>query len=360
MQQPDKGYWFAAIGGQMLVGAAVGMVIFIAFLGFWIAPYLVGQVRPTESVQVGPRGTGLQQIEFADENADQVAENIMPVSEDPIPPAPDSALARDVYENVQVLGDLTEDNFNRLMIAITEWVSPEQGCAYCHGEEGNFASDDYYPKVVARRMIQMTQSINADWSEHVAPSGVTCYTCHRGRNVPQYIWFSPVPHPAMGPSAMYQNRATSITGSASLPADAIESYLMNAEVIAVTGGAPRESNVGTASIQHTEKTFSLMIHMSNALGVGCTYCHNSRAFAEWDQSAPTRLKAQLAIGMLQSVNAEYLAPLAPTYPPHRLGPDGDAAKAACTTCHQGAAKPLLGQSMIGSWPELVSSPPVYQ
>ena len=37
----------------------------------------------------------------------------------PIPPAPGDTLARDVYENVQVLGDLTQDNFDRLMLAMT-------------------------------------------------------------------------------------------------------------------------------------------------------------------------------------------------------------------------------------------------
>ena len=88
--------------------------------------------------------------------------------------------ASDVYKNVQVLGDLSVGEFTRHMAAITAWVAPQEGCNYCHNPE-NLADDSKYTKVVARRMIQMTQHINADWKPHVAATGVTCYTCHRGK-----------------------------------------------------------------------------------------------------------------------------------------------------------------------------------
>ena len=39
-------------------------------------------------------------------------------------------------------------------------------------------------------MLQMVQHINADWKTHVAETGVTCYTCHRGQPVPANIWFN--------------------------------------------------------------------------------------------------------------------------------------------------------------------------
>ena len=35
-------------------------------------------------------------------------------------PNGDEELAKDIYKNVQVLGDLTEDNFNRVMNAMTQ------------------------------------------------------------------------------------------------------------------------------------------------------------------------------------------------------------------------------------------------
>ncbi len=72
-----------------------------------------------------------------------------------------------VYKNVQVLGDLSVGQFTRLMVSITNWVAPTQGCAYCHNT-ANMAEDSVYTKVVARRMIQMVQHINADYQPHVA------------------------------------------------------------------------------------------------------------------------------------------------------------------------------------------------
>ena len=93
-----------------------------------------------------------------------------------------------------MLNDLSADQFNRVMLSITEWVAPQQGCAYCHNVE-NLADDSLYTKIVARRMLQMTRHINTDWKAHVATTGVTCYTCHRGNPVPANIWYHPgAPH----------------------------------------------------------------------------------------------------------------------------------------------------------------------
>jgi len=55
-------------------------------------------------------------------------------------------------------------------------------CANCH-VQGNYASDDNPKKEIARRMIRMTQTINAQF-----PDGkmlVSCYTCHRGEAQPK-------------------------------------------------------------------------------------------------------------------------------------------------------------------------------
>jgi photosynthetic reaction center cytochrome c subunit len=77
----------------------------------------------------------------------------------------------------------------RLMLAITQWVAPpDQSCNYCHTSD--MASDARYTKVVARRMLEMVRHVNADWKTHVADTGVTCYTCHRGNAVPQNVWFT--------------------------------------------------------------------------------------------------------------------------------------------------------------------------
>ena len=122
-----------------------------------------------------------------------------------IPVDNDGVLVKDDkenYKNVQVLGDLDTAQFNRLMNAITTWVAPQEGdnagCAYCHNVE-NMASDEIYTKVVARRMIQMTRAINTQYKPHVAETGVTCYTCHRGQPVPANVWsINPGPKQAGG------------------------------------------------------------------------------------------------------------------------------------------------------------------
>jgi photosynthetic reaction center cytochrome c subunit len=349
--------------GLLLRGGLIGLVAFAAAVAFMVVPTQIGRIWPTQFEQTGFRGTGMEVIQFRSDVVGLAEANVLPETiEAPVQPQPGEALAGDIYENVQVLGHLTDANFNRLMLAITEWVSPEQGCAYCHGEDGDFVSDDYYPKVVARNMIQMTWAINQDWDVHVAQTGVTCYTCHRGNNVPQNVWFSPEPlNNWAGPSARYQNQPAVMNYSTALPVDAMQVYLLESDQpVGVHGTTPRNPGVPGASIYHTYQTFSLMQHFSNALGVNCTYCHNTRALAEIDQATPQWATAQVGRAMVQDINNLHILPTQPLLPETRLGPLGDVSKVNCTTCHQGAAKPLLGQSMLGDWPELVSPEPVYQ
>jgi photosynthetic reaction center cytochrome c subunit len=78
------------------------------------------------------------------------------------------------------------------MTAMSSWIAPEQSCEYCHNL-ANFAEDSKYTKVVARRMIQMTQHVNTNYRAHVGQTGVTCYTCHRGNAVPAVTWSQAVP-----------------------------------------------------------------------------------------------------------------------------------------------------------------------
>ena len=124
---------------------------------------------PAESTQTGYRGTGMVQIADAERVAALMAANQVPAPPYDLEPI-DGPLASEAYENVQVLGHLPESQFLRLMTAITEWVSPEEGCGYCHNLE-NLASDEVYTKVVSRRMLQMTWQINDTWSSHVADTG---------------------------------------------------------------------------------------------------------------------------------------------------------------------------------------------
>jgi photosynthetic reaction center L subunit len=135
----------------------------------------------------------------------------------------------------KVLGGLSVGEFTRLMASITTWVAPKQGCAYCHDTK-DMASDALYTKVVARRMIQMVQHVNGDWKDHVAATGVTCHTCHRGQPVPSNIWYdNPGPAHAGGfaEASTGKNIATGITGDTSLPYDPYTPFLEKKDDILV-------------------------------------------------------------------------------------------------------------------------------
>jgi photosynthetic reaction center cytochrome c subunit len=311
------------------------------------------QYPPVKSIQRGYRGVAQELNYHPATVAAQRAANVVPAPEAKQDPAGQPASG--VYQNVKVLGAVDANEFLRDMSAITNWVAPVQGCTYCHSEE-NLAYDTVYTKIVARRMLQMTQHINADWKNHVGTTGVTCYTCHRGNPVPKNIWFhNPVPVPALvgGEAEVNQgkNLPSIAAGDSSLPYDPFTAYLENAADIRVQAG---QALPGTdlSSIKQTDWTYALMIHMSNSLGVNCTYCHNSRSFSDWNQSSPQRVTAWYGIRMARDLNDNYLDPLSKVFPRARLGVTGDSAKVNCNTCHQGIYKPLFGASMVADYPEL--------
>jgi photosynthetic reaction center cytochrome c subunit len=310
---------------------------------------------PIETVQTGFRGTGMEQIYNPRTLDKQATLNKAPTAAEAA--SADGPKASQVYQNVKVLGDLSVGQFNRQMAAITQWVAPDQGCAYCHNVQ-NFAEDSKYTKVVARKMIQMTQKVNQDWKTHVADTGVTCYTCHRGNNIPTQVWTEPkdrkYANSLLGDLAG-QNIATKEAGLTSLPFDPFSPYLKDAAPIRVNGNeamAGVSANANRASLKQTEHTYSLMVHMSESLGVNCTYCHNTRNFQSWEESRPQRVTAWHGIRMARELNNDYLTPLTDTFPANRLGPKGDVAKVNCSTCHQGAFKPLYGAQMAKDYPEL--------
>ena len=310
---------------------------------------------PMESVQTGYRGTGMVQV-YNPRTLEANAElHEAPVS---LPQAgSEGPKASQVYQNVKVLGDLSVGQFTRLMASMATWVAPEQGCAYCHNL-ANFADDSKYTKVVARRMVEMTQRINADWKNHVGATGVTCYSCHRGQPVPSNIWFKTNPQPYgsnfMGDKAG-QNEPSPVVNLSSLPNDPFTPFLLGSEEIRV-GGKTALPSGNRQSIKQAEWTYGLMTHMSTALGVNCTHCHNTRSFQTWEGGPPQRVTAWHGIRMARDLNNDYMTPLTDVFPAHRKGELGDVAKVNCGTCHQGAYKPLYGAAMAKDFPELLATP----
>lgn len=313
------------------------------------------EAPPMETEQTGYRGVGMWTTTHPDDTQPLAALNTIPAAL-PAPPAVEGApTAGSIYKNVQVLGDLSIAEFTRTMAAITQWVSPEQGCAYCH-QGAEFASDDLYTKVVSRRMMQMTQDINSNWDSHVGETGVTCYTCHRGKNVPEYIWHvqdGPKTAAGMSANSYQQNHVGEKVGYTSMLSDPLSRFLVGEPDrirVAAQTALPLKAGSDNQSMQDLENTWSLMMHMSESLGVNCTTCHNTRNFSSWEQSPPERMTAWHALQMVPAINNDYMVPLAPVYPQHRLGALNDAPKAACSTCHQGLKKPLYGVSMLNDYP----------
>jgi photosynthetic reaction center cytochrome c subunit len=337
--------------GFALVGITAAVMVTILVLSRFNTP-------PVETVQRGFRGTAMVENYNPAEIRQYLAENKVPASLPQLPAVGPKAGA--VYKNVQVLGTLSVGQFTRLMVSITNWVAPKQGCAYCHNT-ANMADDGIYTKVVARRMIQMVQHINADYKPHVATTGVTCYTCHRGNPVPSQVWFNDpgVAHAGgMAETDMGKNIAAGSVGDSSLPYDPFTPFLEKDANIRVQSTAALPGT-DRSSIKQTDWTYALMMHFSQSLGVNCTYCHNTRSFGDWSQSTPQRVTAWYGIRMVRDVNVNYLDKLHDVFPRTRRGPLDDSAKVNCATCHQGVFKPLYGVSMVKTFPELQGPLPVY-
>ena len=311
------------------------------------------ELAPKESYQNGYRGTGMNTVMV---KASAVAEDVPAPPYDP--PGTEGPRAGSIYQNVQVLSDVSDEQFNYTMAAITNWVSPAEGCNYCHNP-ANLASDEKYTKIVARKMLQMTRSINQASTSHVGQTGVTCYTCHRGEPVPTETWVLP-PDPVrrgIAGNRSGQNAPVSNSAYSSLPNLAVVNYLLGGadpQAARVVSKGVHPSSANTVSTMATENTYAMMMHVSQALGVNCTYCHNANSFQSWSSSNPPRQTAWYGLDMVRKINFDYITPLASVFPANRKGELGDPYKVNCTTCHRGQNKPLGGVPMAKDYPALLT------
>jgi photosynthetic reaction center cytochrome c subunit len=216
------------------------------------------------------------------------------------------------------------------------------------------ASDVVYTKEIARHMLLMTQYINENWRSHVGAAGVNCGTCHRGAGAPQYTWTFQLPPGGLhgyAATATGENMPSPAADLSSLPSDPYTPFLLNADPIDVQGSTALP-NGNRMSIEQTNWTYSLMSHFAHSLGVGCNYCHNSRAFSIWDQGTPNRLTAWYGIQMVRDLNNNFMVPITNIFPAGRRGPMGDVPKINCETCHQGAYAPYYGAHVVDTYPAL--------
>jgi photosynthetic reaction center cytochrome c subunit len=86
--------------------------------------------------------------------------------------------AGEQFKNVQLLKEVPSGEFIAYMRAFNASLGVE--CGFCHAQDRS--SDEKHEKVVARKMIAMTQDINA--KNFNGKMEVKCFTCHRGAEHP--------------------------------------------------------------------------------------------------------------------------------------------------------------------------------
>uniref|UniRef100_Q020W4 Photosynthetic reaction center cytochrome c subunit n=1 Tax=Solibacter usitatus (strain Ellin6076) TaxID=234267 RepID=Q020W4_SOLUE len=83
------------------------------------------------------------------------------------------------HKNLKIL---TDDEVRPMMGAFRAALG--QQCTFCH-VQGDFAADTNPKKDIARKMIKMVNDDNAMFAD--GKVHVTCYTCHRGKNMPETV-----------------------------------------------------------------------------------------------------------------------------------------------------------------------------
>ena len=337
------------------LGAAfVAAAAFIVFVPNWTHP-------PINAAQFPP---GPSMLQF---DRGQMPEPVSQVAPAPLPPAATGGpMATAAYKNVQVLTDVSAAEFMRLQQAITQWVSPTQGCGFCHTGQ-DYASDAKPEKQVARLMMRMTRHINNDWGQHVQPSGVTCFSCHRGQPVPAETWFPRVPAPVRAIVAKEDNWNEAADNVRKFFPDAgWDLYYLGDNPISVLSTTALPSKTVATQVV-AARVYEMMMQMSDGMGVNCGYCHNSRAMSDWSQSTPHRWQGQYGLNLTRDLNRNYLLQLpgliqqtrervvntsVPVIPHWQSGALPGNGLVLCATCHEARPKPLNGAAMLSSYPGL--------
>ena len=103
----------------------------------------------------------------------------------------------DKFKNLQVLPkNITADSLDKIMDGFNASLGVD--CKYCHVKDKKadsliFDKDDKSEKEIARNMMRMTMGINKNYfqfKEQVTAAqvqAVTCYTCHKGTQIPEKV-----------------------------------------------------------------------------------------------------------------------------------------------------------------------------
>jgi hypothetical protein len=116
------------------------------------------------------------------------AKEVSKLSPEKAAPAPPATASRDdktaeqVYKNIQVFKGVPASQLDASMAFIAGSLGVK--CSHCH-VPGQFEKDEKPPKQTARKMILMVFDLNKGSFD--GRGAVTCFTCHKGRPVPQSV-----------------------------------------------------------------------------------------------------------------------------------------------------------------------------
>lgn len=217
--------------------------------------------------------------------------------------------------NVQVLTGMTSA---QIWTYMQQYVSGGLGvgCQYCH-DLNNFAADTYAEKISARNMLYLVADVNAQFIVNLPNwqgNYVQCATCHN--NVPNNMeafgpqFIKSVPDIPVTVELLDENgqrvvdpalKPEPIRGQVGLQ-DAVLWYVYNYQVWKPFDPADPESGRGSLALtfdggptqEQVTINQNVMNYQSWSLGVGCTFCHNSRNFVAYEIDAAGPLTNSLS------------------------------------------------------------------
>lgn len=126
-------------------------------------------------------------------------------------PPPAGQTSAKAYKNIKVLKDLPADQLIPLMKSFDAALGVN--CEFCHvvteNHEG-FDRDDKPTKLMARKMIVMTQNLNK--TQKILKNKASCYMCHQGNKEP--IVVPPAQKPGNEPGQPAEQPSASGSGEA--------------------------------------------------------------------------------------------------------------------------------------------------
>jgi photosynthetic reaction center cytochrome c subunit len=226
-------------------------------------------------------------------------------------------------QNAQVLTGMTTTEIWTFM---TSYMAGglQVDCTYCHNianfaAEGDELGDEVLAerRDVAREHLQMVADLNQNWLTQLAtvedkqPSGaqIICATCHLGN-----------PLPVSWPDSLH-----GLPDDFRLPLDDLDVLLL----------AGKQDQVSLDTVQNNQHT---MLHIQSSLGVGCTHCHNSRYFPDWNQ--PAKYYALTMLEMNQHILNTYAETMNDQEP-------------SCYLCHYNQVRPPGAVESASSLPAVL-------